>query len=76
MNLPLIPHDKANHVIYGLVVFLVGNALHSWQAGIIAAAAVAVAKELYDKFSGKGTPDGWDVVATIGGAILGKLAQL
>lgn len=75
MNLPTIPHDKAMHVLYGLVAFLLGNALHSWKAGIILAALLAVAKELYDKWSGKGTPDGWDIVATIAGAVLGKMAQ-
>lgn len=75
MSLPMLPQDKANHVIYGLVAFIVGNTLHSWQAGMLAATAVAVGKELYDKLSGKGVPDGWDVVATLGGAVLGKLSQ-
>ena len=75
MSLPQLAQDKANHVLYGLVAFLLGNALHSWQAGVLAASVLAVGKELYDKFSGKGVPDGGDVVATIGGAVLGKLAQ-
>ena len=75
MNLPMLPHDKANHLVYGLVLFLVGNAVFSWEVGLALAVAFGGAKELYDKYSQKGTPDVMDFVATVAGAGLGLLAN-
>jgi hypothetical protein len=68
MMLPIIPQDKANHFVYGC--FLAGaGALHSVEAGIAICAIFAVAKEVRDKLSGKGTPEladfFWTVLPTV-----------
>jgi hypothetical protein len=77
--LPLIAHDKANHYLYGsviaLVTFLVAFnipsvAVFASIAALIATTIMAVAKELYDKYSGTGTPDFYDIVYTVAGGIV------
>lgn len=70
MNLPLVPLDKANHFIYGAIAASLGG-LHSVAIGGLLCVLVAVAKEIYDKRSGKGDPEVLDVVATVlGGAVV------
>lgn len=70
MNLPLVPLDKANHFIYGAIAASLGG-LHSVALGALLCVAIAVAKEVYDKRSGKGNPEVLDAVATIaGGAVV------
>lgn len=56
MSLPMLAHDKANHVIYGALIFMAGAALallflspaYARCVGGAAAAAAAVLKELAD----------------------------
>lgn len=73
--LPSLPQDKANHALYGNALFAVGALLASFvglpavAGGVSLTSAAALLKEAYDKASGKGTPDRWDVVATIAGAL-------
>lgn len=68
--LPMLPHDKANHVVYGAAAAAVG-CLHSVEAGAIMCLVLGVGKEIYDRVSRKGVPDAMDAVATIaGGAIV------
>ena len=73
--LPLIPHDKANHAIYGSVAFSLGALASQFLGfdpliwGFAAASTVAIAKEVYDRVSKRGTPDGMDALATVAGAI-------
>ena len=68
MNLPVIPHDKANHFAYGAVLAGIG-ALHSVLAGAALCAVFAIGKELYDRVSKRGTPDLNDALATLAGAL-------
>ena len=68
--LPMLPHDKANHAIYGAAAAAVG-CLHSVEAGAILCLVLGVGKEIWDRASRKGTPDIMDSVATLaGGAIV------
>lgn len=82
MNLPQLPQDKANHFVYGVGIALVAGLLAAripalgsllpltpGQAGALAAALAAAAKEVYDRTSGKGTPDALDAVATAAGGV-------
>ena len=71
-----IPHDKALHLIGGVILFAIGHYFFGWQAGIGLAVVVGAAKELWDWYSKKGTPDGMDFVATAAGGVLGFLCTL
>lgn len=76
--LPLIPHDKANHIVYGAVIALVtllcatAAALPHpvlWTLG--ASFGFGALKEVRDRVSGKGTPDFVDFAATgLGGLLI------
>jgi hypothetical protein len=74
--MPVIPADKANHAVYGLAVgavvtvaaILVGLPYIPVYS-VVAAAAIGVAKEVYDKVSGKGFASGMDAVATTLGGV-------
>lgn len=70
MNLPVIPADKANHVVYGAVAACAGS-FHSVVAGAALCAAVAIGKEVIDRVRKTGNAEIGDVVATlIGGALV------
>ena len=82
INLPQLPADKANHVVYGLVAGLVGAVVAPfaaqlswlawgmpWHGALAGAALVGIGKELLDKYAGSGEPSWQDSAATvIGGA--------
>jgi hypothetical protein len=56
MNLPSLPADKANHALYGALIFilvgavltLIGQAAVARPAGVAAAVVVGLLKELLD----------------------------
>ncbi|MEO8804629.1 MAG: hypothetical protein ABI433_00990 [Burkholderiaceae bacterium] len=56
MNLPLLPADKANHALYGALIFIfvawlcteLGHPHQARQAGVAAAVLVGCIKELID----------------------------
>ncbi len=80
--LPLIPHDKANHIAYGAGASLAG-ALAAvpagqplWLGALAVAVLFAVGKEVYDRASKRGTPDVLDAVATVAGALPAVLVGL
>jgi hypothetical protein len=58
-----IPHDKALHLAYGLIIYSF-IALYNYHLAVAVVILVAVAKELYDYFYG-GTVEGKDVAYTI-----------
>lgn len=75
----LLPQDKANHFLYGTLAataWALGAIYapmwfpqHPANAAIAASLTLGVGKELLDRFSGKGTPDPMDAIATaLGGA--------
>lgn len=77
MSLPLIPIDKANHIVYGAVIFAAAYALFTFAglpalpiaAGMVVIAAVA--KEVWDRAHKEThTSDPLDALATIGGGAL------
>jgi hypothetical protein len=69
-----LPHDKAQHIIGGLLIFYAVAFLTSPLIGLGVSCVVGILKEvIYDKIMGKGHPDAWDAVATAGGAVLGLL---
>lgn len=76
MNIPSIPADKAQHFFFGGVAATVaavaarlsGHAEYAKVAGVGAAVAIGVAKELYDHFTGKGEPSIEDAIWTAAGS--------
>lgn len=72
----MIPYDKALHILVGVCLFAVFHFFFGWQIGIIAAVVVGALKEVYDRVSGRGTPDIRDFFATVAGGILGFLCTL
>lgn len=81
MKLPMIPHDKCLHVVYGAVIaaaVLVAhvalptvNALQAPLLALAVVAAIGAIKELLDRRDPAHTADPMDFLATVaGGAIV------
>lgn len=68
--LPLLPHDKANHAVYGAAIFAAGHLAAGPVAGAALCVLLAVGKELRDRLSRRGTPDALDALATVAGGAL------
>ena len=64
MNIPQFRPDGAQHLSYGVVLYVIGR-LHSREAGLALSWIFGVAKEIYDKVTGKGTPDWTDILYTV-----------
>lgn len=72
MNLPMLPQDKANHMIYGLIIFTVTAILFDAVIGLGICSIAAFSKELYDlQHKDRHTPDIYDAIWTIVGGMLG-----
>lgn len=71
--MPQLPQDKANHFIYGLVIFFVVGFATDAVTGMAAAALLGAAKEVYDRVSKKGCPEAMDFFATAAGGVAGYL---
>lgn len=67
----LIPQDKANHFIYGFLVFFLANLFLSGLFSFLAVCVIASLKEIvYDKPTQKGTSDYKDFIWTVLPSIL------
>lgn len=73
MNLPQLPVDKANHFVYGVVLFTVLAFLRDPLFALWLVIGVGILKELFDKVTGTGNPEVWDAVATAAGGAFGFL---
>ena len=69
MKLPLIPHDKANHFIYGFVIFVLSNLVLNEWISLAVVCLFAFGKEIYDewKYVGFGI---YDAIWTITPALI------
>lgn len=65
----VIAQDKLMHYFVGTLIVAVSYPLVGLWA-IVVTAVAAVGKELYDKYSGKGTPELMDVVYTMFGGLV------
>lgn len=70
MNLPLLPHDKANHLAYSAAIASVMALVTPLWVAAVACVGLALGKELIDYVGQQGTPDAWDAVASIAGGTL------
>ena len=64
-----IPQDKKKHFVAGFAIAAVVSLFAGYIVGLLVAILAAAGKEIYDKVSGKGTPELLDFVATVAGAI-------
>ena len=67
--LPMIPQDKANHFIYGYLIYFVIQFFVPAMFAFFFTVAIAILKEVYDEFSNKGNPESLDAVYTIAGCL-------
>jgi len=66
----MIARDKQLHLLAGGVIGL-SSLLLPWYSAMLLVLLAAVGKETWDKVSGKGTPEVFDMLATIaGGAVV------
>ena len=73
--LPMFDKDKANHFIYGAVIYGLTALVITPEFCLIAVLITAVAKELYDFYNGKEFSYG-DIMATELGGIVAFLISL
>lgn len=91
MSLPVIPADKANHIVYGAALFavgytfsvLAGHASHALQAGAALTLVFAVGKEAADwwrnrqaRAAGLLPPHGVEPLDAVATCVGGALAAL
>lgn len=70
MILYQLPKDKANHFVYGFIIFITASLFFSDFISLSIVIFVAIFKELYDKLSKKGNPELLDFLATIAPALI------
>jgi hypothetical protein len=51
MKLPQIRQDRANHFIYGLLIFIISNLFLLDYVSLLIVVLVAIGKEIYDEWS-------------------------
>ena len=75
-QLPQLPRDKANHVVYGLAVYLAVAPFFGGAAATCAVVAVAMLKEMIDWRTKTGTPEIFDFAATVVGGLAGLACSM
>ena len=75
MNLPMLEKDKANHVIYGAVIYGLVSLFITPVFSLIAVFITGIAKETHDNYNGKSFSYA-DIMATVAGGILGFLISI
>lgn len=66
----VIPEDKQKHLVAGFIVAATVSLLLGVWVGVAAATLAGAGKEIYDKASGKGTPELADFLFTVAGALI------
>ena len=67
----MIGQDKIGHFIVSAALAGAAGIFLGWQWGFGIAFTIGIAKEIYDKQSGTGTPEGADLLADFLGAAAG-----
>lgn len=65
--------DKYKHIVVSAAMSAVLALVLPWWAAAVVTLAVGVAKEIYDKVSGKGCAEWGDLVADCVGIVIGVL---
>lgn len=69
MKLPTLPHDKANHAVYGFLIFVLANLFLNELPSFLIVVLAAFAKEFYDEYDYGGF-DWIDLYCTIAPALI------
>jgi hypothetical protein len=64
MKLPLINQDKANHIVYGFVIYYIANLFLNPFSSLTVVLLFALGKEVLDQIKYKGF-DGKDLAVTM-----------
>lgn len=76
MNLTkYIPVDKMLHILLGAAMACVLFPAISGGLAIAAVISLGALKEIWDSWSGKGTPEVWDFLVTVLGGLLALAAE-
>ena len=65
-----IPYDKLLHFLAGFLSTITLGYFLSWFTALWTGCLIGMTKEAYDAFTGKGTLETWDFVATATGSIV------
>jgi hypothetical protein len=76
MNLPILPEDKANHALYGLVIYALSASIFAAPFAMVAVFACGVGKELYDSVWNDRPFSNGDMIATLCGGLVGMYIGL
>jgi hypothetical protein len=68
--------DKLYHFIAGVIIYIFSSIILNNWASIIPVILIGGAKEVYDYYSKKGTPDWWDFIWTVIGGLVMLLFSL
>ncbi len=79
--LPILPADKSNHIIYGLIIFIISYFLlkifrnrYNRVKAFLFVVSISIIKEIYDSQNlNMHTPEIYDAASTILGGLLGLI---
>lgn len=75
MKLPQIRQDRANHFIYGFLIFIISNFFLQDYLSLLVVALVGLGKEVYDEYKYKGF-DIIDFIFTLLSALIIVVSRL
>ncbi len=73
MELPLLKEDKANHLIYGVVIYILSYIFLDRFYAMIPVIIIGALKEVFDNYSKKNNADIFDFIWTVVGGLLCEL---
>ena len=73
MRLPLLKEDKANHLIYGTIIYILSYVFLDRFYAMIPVIIIGALKEVYDHHSEKNNADVFDFIWTVIGGLICEL---
>ena len=75
-KLPEIDKDKANHFIYGLLIYFIGTLILGDIFGLSLCFTAAAGKEIYDHWNPLNKWCWWDLLWTLMGGLVGFIIHI
>lgn len=80
LTLPLIPADKANHIVYGIIIYMAFGAFFAVFnlsfTPIVPVILIGALKELYDTTHKEHTADARDFICTVLGGFICAICSI